>query len=74
MLKSIVHDFPDLCSLVTIGKSVEGRDLNVLKIDYKGNPKDSTLVQIQDDADDDIMAAAIDNTLKDGIPDKAENA
>jgi hypothetical protein len=32
LLKSLVYDFPDICSLLTIGTSVEGRPLNVLQI------------------------------------------
>ena len=92
LLMSLEHDFPEICKLITIGKSVEGREMRVLEIDYQKKPKDSSLLELdtnrhhqdgnlvqvgddEDGAEADVMAAAVDNTLKDGIPDpEKENA
>ncbi len=31
---SFQNDFPDIAKVINIGKSFEGRDINVLQIDY----------------------------------------
>ena len=33
LLKSLEHDFPEAVKVYSIGKSTEGRDMNVLEID-----------------------------------------
>ena len=35
LLRSIEHDFPELAKVISIGKSFEGRDINVLEINVK---------------------------------------
>ena len=41
-MMSLEHDFPELISVLSIGKSVEGRDMNVVEIDMKS--KESNLL------------------------------
>ena len=36
LLNSISHDFPEIASVISIGQSFEGRDINVLQLDYGG--------------------------------------
>jgi hypothetical protein len=51
LLHSIEQDFPDLAKVHTIGKSTEGRDINLIEITAGlGKPKESTLVELTDDA------------------------
>lgn len=54
LLKSIEHDFPELAKVHVIGKTVKGRDMNVLEINLEATPSDSTLLQ----GDDLLMDAA----------------
>ena len=35
LMLSIQHDFPELARVISIGKSYEGRDINVLEINVK---------------------------------------
>jgi len=36
---SIAQDFPDLARVYSIGKSFEGRDINVIELDTKKEPE-----------------------------------
>lgn len=36
LLQSIVNDFPDIAKTYSIGKSYEGRDINVIEITGNG--------------------------------------
>lgn len=47
LMKSIAHDFPDAVKVYSIGKSHDGRDMNVLEIDIGDAPsKESSFVQL----------------------------
>jgi len=39
LMQSVAHDFPDLARVYSIGKSYEGRDINVIELDTKKEPE-----------------------------------
>lgn len=59
LMMSIEHDFPDIAKTYSIGKSFEGRDINVIELTYpsgeketkKGAKEETNLVQISEPDD-----------------------
>lgn len=49
LMRSIEHDFPELAKVQTIGKSIQGRDINLIELNLDSPPSDSTLVKLKDD-------------------------
>lgn len=50
LMRSIEHDFPELAKVHTIGRTVQGRDINLIEISLDSSaPSDSTLVKLRDD-------------------------
>jgi len=39
LMQSVAHDFPDLARVYSIGKTYEGRDINVIELDTKKEPE-----------------------------------
>lgn len=53
LMLSIQHDFPDIAKTYSVGKSYQGRDINVIELTYEGAgeaPKGDKMVQIKDDS------------------------
>jgi hypothetical protein len=53
LMMSIAHDFPDIAKTYSIGKSFEGRDINVIEMTMPVEKKegDVSLVQVSKDED-----------------------
>ena len=50
LLRSIEHDFPELAKVHVIGKTVQGRDMNLLEINWdESSPATSGFLQLHDD-------------------------
>ena len=52
LMQSINNDFPTLSKVYSIGKSFEGRDINVIELTRGSNGEQQSLVQLKDDEDD----------------------
>ena len=51
LLQSVAHDFPDLARVYSVGKSFEGRDINVIELDTKKEPTENNNIQTGDSQD-----------------------
>jgi len=72
LMQSIAHDFPDIAKTYSIGKSYEGRDINVIEMTLPSTmaKKEATLVQFSDDLDDDSSSKSLsqkDNKVKQNV-------
>ena len=48
LIQSLAHDFPDLVTVSSIGKSFQGRDINVVELSMK-EPASDSFMQVPDD-------------------------
>lgn len=70
LLLSIQHDFPDIAKVFSIGKSYEGRDINVLEIDAgKPSSKPELELNVQFPADLTGVQSTADLTTVSKVPD-----
>lgn len=57
---SIVHDFPEIAKSYSIGKSYEGRDINVIELTSgqaaSSGPKEKNLLQTSDEEEGGLIA------------------
>lgn len=74
-MMSVQNDFPDICKVFSIGKSFEGRDINVLQIDYNLPiaSKEESLVYLDDYLDGDVPTEELSEQKKDEEKKKEKN-
>lgn len=49
LMLSIAHDFPEIAKTYSIGKSFEGRDINVIEMTMSSEKKTVSLAQVSDE-------------------------